>query len=260
MSKSAPHAMIGLEPTISNDHFMAAINTIQKCGSVTELLGAFYGHVNRQASSYHHIPPIGTYNYDTLTRHFSYNLPKRVTDFFDNSTPANDPGIRYVFSVARTMWLSEMPSVETIVGTSHEQVVKNALDLVGDALLTPLFGPFHRRGYAILCFGKPKEFYDDIFQWQMQALLQAIHIRYCHVVEGLKSFSQLTTRESEVLELITFGKTNPEIGRILGISAHTVTSYVKQIFLKIDAHDRVTAALRASAFKFGEISSNYQQP
>ena len=58
----------------------------------------------------------------------------------------------------------------------------------------------------------------------------------------------LTQREAEVLQLITFGKTNPEIGSILGISTNTVSGYVKQIFLKLDVSDRVTAALRASTF------------
>jgi len=63
------------------------------------------------------------------------------------------------------------------------------------------------------------------------------------------SFSvKLTNRESEVLELICFGKTNPEIGIILGISTSTVSGYVKSIFIKFNATDRVTVALRAQSF------------
>jgi len=59
----------------------------------------------------------------------------------------------------------------------------------------------------------------------------------------------LTTREAEVLELITFGKTNAEIGTVLGISPNTVNGYVKQIFLKLDVTDRVSAAMRAQTLK-----------
>jgi len=62
----------------------------------------------------------------------------------------------------------------------------------------------------------------------------------------------LTKRESEVLELITFGKTNPEIGQSLGISANTVAGHVKRIFFKLNASDRVTVALKAQSMLLGE--------
>ena len=67
-------------------------------------------------------------------------------------------------------------------------------------------------------------------------------------MESLRSSVKLTERESEVLELISFGKTNPEIGIILGISTSTVAGHVKRIFLKLNTNDRVTAALRAQNF------------
>jgi len=65
------------------------------------------------------------------------------------------------------------------------------------------------------------------------------------MLEKLQKQVRLTNRETEVLELITFGKTNPEIGIILNISSNTVSGYVKQIFLKLGTSDRVTTALRA---------------
>jgi len=69
------------------------------------------------------------------------------------------------------------------------------------------------------------------------------------ISNSIRTSIQLTSRESEVLELITFGKTNPEIGKILGISTSTVSGYVKQLFLKLGVSDRVTAALKARSFK-----------
>ena len=65
------------------------------------------------------------------------------------------------------------------------------------------------------------------------------------IIIRLQSQVKLTNRESEVLELMTYGKTNPEIGVILNISANTVSSYVKQIYLKLGTTDRVTTALKA---------------
>ena len=115
-------------------------------------------------------------------------------------------------------------------------------------MLIPLFGPYHRQGYAFILCENPREFYDEIFLWQVQALLQAGHIRYCKLMKSLSFSVKLTNRESEVLELICFGKTNPEIGIILGISTNTVSGYVKSIFIKFNATDRVTVALRAQCF------------
>jgi len=80
-------------------------------------------------------------------------------------------------------------------------------------------------------------------------LAQRFHVRYCLIAKGLQKQVNLTQRESEVLELIAFGKANPEIAIILDISANTVAGYVKSIFLKLETNDRVTAALRYQSMK-----------
>ena len=78
-------------------------------------------------------------------------------------------------------------------------------------------------------------------------MLQMLHVRYCLILKDLQDTVRLTKRETDVLELVVLGKTNPEIGIILNISKNTVASYVKDIFLKLQTSDRVTAALRARA-------------
>ncbi|OYY75145.1 MAG: DNA-binding response regulator [Gammaproteobacteria bacterium 28-57-27] len=55
----------------------------------------------------------------------------------------------------------------------------------------------------------------------------------------------LTERETEVLQLISKGLTQAESGRILGISQHTVSGYVKDIYRKLNVTSRAEAALRA---------------
>jgi DNA-binding NarL/FixJ family response regulator len=56
---------------------------------------------------------------------------------------------------------------------------------------------------------------------------------------------RLTARELEVLRLIAEGKTNKEIGRVLGIEVGTVRNYVQQILEKLGAVSRTQAAARA---------------
>lgn len=56
---------------------------------------------------------------------------------------------------------------------------------------------------------------------------------------------ELTERETEVLCLIAKGITQAETGRLLGISHHTVASYVKELYRKLNVSSRAEAALMA---------------
>lgn len=52
----------------------------------------------------------------------------------------------------------------------------------------------------------------------------------------------LSRREWEVLAEVSKGATNQEIAIGLGVSVHTVRSYLKTILLKLDAKNRTAAA------------------
>jgi DNA-binding CsgD family transcriptional regulator len=51
----------------------------------------------------------------------------------------------------------------------------------------------------------------------------------------------LSAREQEVLDWMAEGKTNAEIGTILGISLHTVKRHVEKVLLKLGAPNRSAA-------------------
>ena len=56
---------------------------------------------------------------------------------------------------------------------------------------------------------------------------------------------QLTERENDVLRCIAKGLTLPESARLLGLSPHTVSGYVKDIYRKLNVSSRAEAALTA---------------
>ncbi len=62
----------------------------------------------------------------------------------------------------------------------------------------------------------------------------------------------LTKRESEVLFLIAKGKTNSEIGILLGISKRTVQKHVEHIYIKLGVETRTAAMLRVN-----ELNPNF---
>jgi DNA-binding CsgD family transcriptional regulator len=55
----------------------------------------------------------------------------------------------------------------------------------------------------------------------------------------------LTRRESEVLAYVAVGKTNPEVGIILGISPRTVSKHVEHILQRLGVETRTAAAASA---------------
>jgi DNA-binding NarL/FixJ family response regulator len=63
--------------------------------------------------------------------------------------------------------------------------------------------------------------------------------------ELLRQVLQLTTREAEVLLWISRGKSNRDIGEILGISPRTVNKHLEQVFIKLGVENRAAAAAQA---------------
>jgi DNA-binding NarL/FixJ family response regulator len=57
---------------------------------------------------------------------------------------------------------------------------------------------------------------------------------------------KLSTREQEVLDLISRGFSYAEIGRIQGISVHTVQTHIKKLYAKLVVHSKSEAVYEAT--------------
>jgi DNA-binding response OmpR family regulator len=62
------------------------------------------------------------------------------------------------------------------------------------------------------------------------------------VIEAMRLTLQLTTREAEVLYWVIKGKTNRDIGEILGSSPMTVKKHLERVFVKVGVETRTAAA------------------
>jgi len=232
--------------SISHDRMLNMALGIQSVSSIDALFTILGDELKVSAASYHHILDIGTSDHRDRKRYYAYNIPSPLLDYFDKKHRLQkDPGVQYVFSKGHFGWLSDMMKHKAVIEKGDDKGIKTLIAAFGDFLLIPLYGPQNRRGYGTFNFGKQKIQFSPIFPWQIQSIFQIAHVKYCLLLSGLQSQVKLTNRESEVLELMTYGKTNPEIGVILNISANTVSSYVKQIYLKLGTTDRVTTALKA---------------
>ena len=64
--------------------------------------------------------------------------------------------------------------------------------------------------------------------------------------EILRQHFGVTAREAEVLLWIAKGKSNRDIGDILGLSARTVNKHLEQIYVKLGVENRASAAVKAA--------------
>ena len=64
---------------------------------------------------------------------------------------------------------------------------------------------------------------------------------------AIEEKTSLTSREIEILTLVSMGSTNEEIGSRMCISTNTVKTHLYNIFKKINVENRLQAALWAAA-------------
>jgi DNA-binding NarL/FixJ family response regulator len=67
--------------------------------------------------------------------------------------------------------------------------------------------------------------------------------------QGMVSAGTLTPRETQVLQLIAKGYRNGQVAEQLGISPHTVASFVKTIYSKLEVNSRSGAVFKATSGK-----------
>jgi DNA-binding CsgD family transcriptional regulator len=63
----------------------------------------------------------------------------------------------------------------------------------------------------------------------------------------------LSRREAQVLNLVAMGKTNAEIGIVLGIAKRTVDKHVEHVFVQLRVETRTAAALAATEARSGSL-------
>ena len=61
-------------------------------------------------------------------------------------------------------------------------------------------------------------------------------------IEAMRLFFKLTAREAEVLYWVVKGKTNRDVGEILGSSPATAKKHLERIYVKLGVETRTAAA------------------
>lgn len=109
----------------------------------------------------------------------------------------------------------------------------------------PVWGPDSCDAFVAVGMPKPvRNSAGDRFT-ALQILLQAGHQRICQLTAQINPKPKLSPREVEILTWVARGKSNTDIGTILGLSPDTVSTYLQRIFGKLGSRNRIGAAIRA---------------
>lgn len=233
--------------SLTSKEFIDVVKIVESYTTITTLLVGISETLGVKFSFYTHYPAVGSLDFKNSGISHVYNAPSEILNYFKKHTNDNtdDPLTVAVFEKGTFVWLSDANHEPHVISSGYHDMVDMALKHLGDGMCCPLYGPDNRKGYVFVSFGRDKSEFDPIMPHQIYALAQIMHVRYCLMIKGLQRQIKLTLRESEVLELISYGKTNPEIAMILGISPRTVAVHASKVFIKLGTSDRVSAALRA---------------
>ncbi len=90
-------------------------------------------------------------------------------------------------------------------------------------------------------------YFVELLLPHLHLALQRVRSTVEPVAETAVATAATTEREEQILHWVRQGKTNAEIGQLLGISALTVKSHLQRIYRKLQVHNRAQAVSRSRA-------------
>jgi len=225
----------------------STLNAMSECSSHEDLWSTLFSYMSFcdiHALVYHHLPPPGTPDYRENTI-----VSKQFKPTEDNQTEF----LNYIFDLhlrkgARAMdqvkyWSYSASAANDFLAESEENT-RYTLSEDINGVTFPVHGPGGRNGCFSLVFNETDSLKIEqkvrILQWACQNA----HQLYCKLyLSNSNSLPRLTERETEILSWVARGKSNSVIAQILGISPHTVNTYMRRLFLKLGTSDRTSVSL-----------------
>jgi len=99
---------------------------------------------------------------------------------------------------------------------------------------------------GVFSIGSPNIEFNVVVREQLRLAIEAFYKSLAKFIRAEFQFtSQLTPREIEILRWVSEGKSDWQIGKILGISAKTVNYHTENVKRKFDVTTRIQAVMRA---------------
>ncbi|MEE4212394.1 MAG: LuxR family transcriptional regulator, partial [Parvularcula sp.] len=222
--------------------FVAKVYETSSFSRVARLSIDFLREKNVRMMSYHHLPPIGAFDYSGYLQVMAVGFPRDwVQEYVREGYDRIDPIPRAALTAAQPFWWSNVHELVDVDAEEEAYLARLSGKGLGNGIAVPVFGPHGRSGYVGLgCGHIAKD--DGPSIYGLQLACQAAHLRYCVLLQRqLPEGVTLSEREREILAWIARGKSNSVIAEILDLSPNTVDTYIRRVFRKLQVADRVTA-------------------
>jgi DNA-binding NarL/FixJ family response regulator len=145
---------------------------------------------------------------------------------------------------------SRKPEIKVVVITGYDDAEQAfhairagasaycAKDITPELLISTIYAV--QQGYYVV--DERKMTHDEVVKWVEEKVGR---ITGPITTDTEDSFVPLSPREMEILEHVTYGKSNKEIAYALGISHQTVKNHMTAILRKLSVDDRTQAAVYA---------------
>lgn len=226
--------------------FMIEVDGDENIAHLWDALNDYLSSHGVKRIFYRHVPLISSEVFDS-NHLYTNNLPLCIRErYIDEKLYESDILQMMAFSQSQTYsWFND--EILKTAKDSQIKFVKLLIECMSDEiLLIPAFGRSNRSGYFCLSFNSLGAEISELDLRRCQIACNYAHVKYAQFLTYEKAQADsLSNRELEIIRWVARGKSNSVIGDIMGISRHTVDSYLRRIFIKMEATDRTTAALKA---------------
>ncbi|MGH1402998.1 MAG: autoinducer binding domain-containing protein [Alphaproteobacteria bacterium] len=195
--------------------------------------------------------------YSLITDHPSLSLPRQhglITDYpetwmkhyVENNYIDEDPVILRISKSQTPFFWSDLEKLDTISNTSQKLMLEAEEEGIADGVGISLQGcPGEVVGVGLARTGNSNDNAKDYEMLSSAYFITVFFHETYRSMMGMPLRTELSKREQEVLLWAAEGKTDEEVGIILGISQNTIRFHWKNIFKKLDAYGRVYAVTKA---------------
>lgn len=210
--------------------------------SVFKTAAEFFRQMGFRASCY--IVPSG--RDDGKLDLFDFGFPADwMHRYLKDGLGAHDPVPTFAMRHGRLFWWKDIPRLTTLDRGEKRFFAELMKSSMTDGLALPTYGLNQRVGFfgvGMIESDKVKHTADPAL---LLAVAQTAHTRLDQLSVAAPQDIRISPRERQILHWIAAGKSNHEIGVILGISSATVATYNKRLFDKLEVNDRVAASTKA---------------
>ena len=175
-----------------------------------------------------------------------------ISAYRDPKVRQHDPVPDHVMRSGRVMSYRQALSELTLKPAQAAFAERLHAAGLADAMALPVYGPFDFDTFATFSIGRAFTADDAGTINRIVAIVEIANRRIAQLVESTTALSiPLSERELEVLHWIGLSKSNGDIATILGLSAGSIDTYVRRLFVKLEVNDRIAAAVKG--FRLGLI-------